>query len=250
MTDEWELEYNEDNAFEQYEANGGDLTSFWDTEAGWVKDVHLITLDELKKTGYPDVHTSPNQTELSSGEKALGTTGLDVTPSGLVEVWRDLADSLNMSVAKIQRITTCHGICIFAKDENYVNLQKLYRSTTRLIRGSIDPKMLDELEDSALKYQYNPKRAKTGGSVSYLTNRLGIVAKIQHTLGLAQTQTFCELSITSIMTIESQELGRWKLTLAEECKGFADHKERRRMALETLYQKLTNSKDNLQKRLL
>jgi len=250
MTDKWELENDDDNANEQYEASGGDLTSAWDCEAGWIKDVHLMSLDELKKTGYPDVHTSPNKTELSSGEKALGTTGLDVTPYGLVEIWRDLADSWNMSVAKIQRITTSHGICIFAKDENYVNLQKLYRSTTRLIRGSTDPKMLDALEDSALKYQYNPKRTKTGGSVSYLTNRLGIIAKIQHTLGLAQTQTFCELSITSIMTIESRELGRWKLTLAEECKGFNDHKERRKAALEALYQKLTNSKDNLQKRLL
>ena len=239
MVDKWQLEEeDEDNAYQQHEANGGDLTSFWDLEAGWVKDVHLLSLDELQKIGYPDVHTSPNRTELSSGEKALGITGLDVTPSGLVEIWRDIADSWNMSVAKVQRISICHGICIFAKDENYVNLQKLYRKTTRLMRGSTDPKMLDALEDSALTYQYNPKRAKKGGSVSYLTNRLGTVAKIQHTLGLAQTQTFCELSIASIMTIKSRELGRWKLTLAEECKGFNDHKERRRAALEALYQKL------------
>jgi hypothetical protein len=33
-------------------------------------------------------------------------------------------------------------------------------------------------------------------------------------------------------------LGRWKTTLGEECKGFADHKERRTAALEALYQKL------------
>jgi hypothetical protein len=125
MTDKWELEDDEDTAYETHEATGGDLTSFWDLEAGWVKDVHLKSLDELQKIGYPDVHTSPNKTELSTGEKALGTTGLDVTPSGLVEIWRDLADSWDMSVAKIQRISTCHGICIFAKDESYVNLQKL-----------------------------------------------------------------------------------------------------------------------------
>jgi hypothetical protein len=246
MTDEWEIEEeDEDSAYQQHEANGGDLSSFWDVEAGWIKDVHLKSLDELQKIGYPDVHISPNKTELSTGEKALGTTGLDITPYGLVEIWRDIADSWNMSVAKIQRISTCHGICIFAKDENYVNLQKLYRKTTRLIRGSTDPKMLDALEDSALTYLYNPKRAKKGGSVSFLTNRLGAIAKIQHTLGLAQTQTLCELSIASIMTIKSRELGKWKLTLAEEYKGFNDHKERRKVALEVLYQKLTKFDQNL-----
>ena len=37
MTDEWQLEEeDEDNAYQQHEANGGDLTSFWDLEAGWV----------------------------------------------------------------------------------------------------------------------------------------------------------------------------------------------------------------------
>ena len=236
QNDMWEFEPDDESALE---ATGGDLVNAWDCEAGWVQDVHLKSLDELAKVGYPDVHIGPNSKEIGSGEKPLGNTGLDVTPYGLVEVWRDLGETWGMSTAKIQRITVCHGICIFAKDSYFTEMNKLYRMTTRLMRGSTNSKLFDELENSALAYEYNPKRAKKGGSLAYLTNRLGIVSKIQHTLGIAQTQTFIELSVASIMTLEGSELSKWKKTLAEEHKAFKEHEAKRMAALENLNLKLS-----------
>lgn len=237
---EWELE-DEDELYEMHEATGGDLASFWDVEAGWPKDVHLMSLDELRKIGYPDVNTDPKKTRLGSGEKSLGSTGLDVTPKGLFLVWHDLAESWNMSLAKVQRINLCQGICIYARDPLYIGLDKVYRKVNKLIRGTTDAALQDEFETSSLNYSYPSKRLKKGGSMAFLTNRLGIVSKIDSRLAVPQTTVLVELSIASIMTLKSRKLGKWTKTMESEYRNFRDHIAKRKEALEKLFVKLSGT---------
>lgn len=242
---EWDTEdEEEDERYEAHEAVGGDLTSFWDTEAGWVKDAYLIPLDELRKIGYPDVLTNPGKATLGSGEKPLGSTGLDVTPKGLFVVWNDLAESWNMSLAKIQRITLCHGLCIYAKDPWYIDLYRTFRKTNKLVRGTTNLACLDELETSSLIYNYPAKRNKRGGSMGFLTNRLGMVSKVDARLAVPQTTAFVELSIASIMTLQRRVLGKWKETLRPEYDSFREYGIKRKNILEELYKKLGGVDNN------
>jgi hypothetical protein len=236
---EWELD--EDERYEIHEASGGDLSSFWDTEAGWVKDAHLKSLDELKDIGYPDVNFNPGKTTLGSGEKPLGSTGLDVTPKGLFIVWHDLAESWDVSLAKIQRINSCHGICIYAHDPYYIDLDRVYRKVTKLMRGVTNGALLDEFETSSLSYSYPASRKKKGGSMAYLTNRLGMVSKIDSRLAIPQTTAFVELSIASIMTLKSRKLKKWVNTMESEYLSFQNHMVKRKEALEKLYEKLSGT---------
>lgn len=243
----WDTEdesYDEEEAFDEHEATGGDLTSFWDCEVGWVKNVHLMSLDDLRKIGYPDVNANPKSSTLGSGEKPLGSTGLNVTPSGLSIIWSDLAESWNMSVAKVQRITICHGLCLWARDSWFTELDKMHRKVRKLMRGVPDAKILDEFTTSSLIYSHNPTAAKRGGSIAYLTNRLGMVAKVDARLGVPQTTALIELSIASIMTLKSRKLGRWLITIKPEYDSFRAYGEKRRQALEALYNKLADSKTN------
>jgi len=242
--DSWETESENEDEEERYathEVAGGDLTSFWDTEAGWVKDAHLMTLDELRKVGYPDVNANPGGSMLGGGEKPLGSTGLDVTPKGLALVWNDLAESWNMSQAKVQRITLCHGLCLFAKDPWYMDIDIAYRKAKKLVRGTTDLSLLDDFESSLLIYSYPAKRQKRGGSMAFLTNRLGMVAKIDGRLAVPQTTALIELSVASIMTLRRGRVKGWVKTMNSEYKNFREYGVKRKEALEKLLIKLNNT---------
>lgn len=236
MKNPWDLEDELDE--EQEEDFTGDLVNSWDAEAGWVKDVHLIPLDKLFKRGYPDINVNPRSLSLGSGEKPLGSTGLRRTPSGLYVIWNDLAKTWSMSMAKVQRITICHGICIWAKDPWYIDIHKIHRKLRRLMRGITDTKTLDEFTSSSLAYYFNPAAERTGGSIGYLTNRLGIISEISNGFGVIQSTALIELSIASIMTLENKKLGRWLVTIQSEYDGFRLHGEKRRQALDALHERL------------
>jgi len=110
------------------------------------------------------------------------------------------------------------------------------------MRGISNPKILDEFTTSSLIYSHSPTAVKRGGSVGYLTNRLGMVAKVEARLGVPQTTTFIELSIASIITLRSRKLGRWVTTIRPEYESFRAYGEKRKQALEALYDKLVSGK--------
>jgi hypothetical protein len=204
--------------------------SAWDTESGWVHDAHLLPLDEIRSMGYPSESKG-------NDEKELGKTGLGRIPSGLNLIWADLAQAWDISIAKLQRITTCHGLCILGKDELFLDIRKLYHDSMKTARGMKDPAYMEDLESSFLLYQFFIPSGKYGGSISFLKNRLGMIGQVNKTLGVAQATTWIELSIISIMTIESKELGKWKNTISREQEKFREFMEIRKNLLERWYDK-------------
>ena len=217
----WNLEDDDDDASEGNQ-------SAWNTEANWVKDAHLLSLDEIRKIGYPGD---------SKDDKNLGRTGLNSSPAGLSLIWSDVAASWDISVAKVQRITTCHGLCIWGKDPLFMDTLKSYKDCRRLARGMKDVAYMEDLTSSFLLYQYYTPSPKVGGSISFLKDRLGMMGQINNALGVSQSATWVELSITSIMTLESRELGKWKSTIQRENEKFKDFIELRKYSLDKWYDK-------------
>lgn len=202
--------------------------SAWDTESNWVKDAHLLSLDEIRKSGYPGD---------SKDEKNLGRTGLGKLPPGLDLIWGDIASTWDISVAKLHRITTSHGLCILGKDELFLETRKLYRDSMRLARGMKDYSYMSDLESSFLLYQFYVTSTKGGGAISFLKDRLGMIGQVNKSLGVVQVTTLIELSIISIMSLESKELGKWKETIRREHEKFREFQEIRRDLLRKWYDK-------------
>lgn len=221
----WNLE-NEDEEAENTEGK----ESAWDLESGWVKDAHLLSLDEIRKQGYPNEGGGQD-------EKLLGKTGLGLSPNGLILIWRDIALAWDISVAKLQRITTSHGLCIYAHDPWYTDTYKVYKDSMKIARGMDDPSYIRDLTSSFLLYKFHIPSAKTGGSISFLKNRLGMIGQVNAVMGVAEATTLIELSVTSIMTLESKELGKWKKTLTREYENFREFGSIRKRLLEDWYEK-------------
>ena len=246
LEDQEQDESDSESEAEEENLEEEDFAKRWDTEAGWFhENVHSTPLNEVRKWGYPNTAYSPRGEEYGSGERPLGNTGLRDTPTGLAMIWSDLAATWHISKARLHRITTCHGICILAKDPLFIEMESLYRPIRMGIRGTTDFNTINEVEASSLIYHFSPSRIKKGGSIGYLTNRLGIVSEMEDIIGVSQATMLMELSIISIMTLEGK-LGRWKNTVRGEYNRFRKHMGKRKKNLEEL-SKLIEKRHNKNK---
>jgi hypothetical protein len=225
MVDQWqtESEFDDIELFE-YDAN----PSAWDTCAGgWPKDAFAKALDEMKKIGYPG--------ENDKDETKPIRTGLREKPYGLHNCWSSLSTGWNISIAKLQKITTCHGISIISHEEWFKDLYKVYLENRKIILGSTDPSMHSEVRDSQLSYHFYISDDHQGGGITTIGSRAGFIGQIEGALGLTLATTLIELNIISIMTIDSRKLSPWKNTFAQEHAKFLRYADTRQRLQDVFY---------------
>ncbi len=191
---EWELEDEE----EFYAEEEKDFHEAWDTEAGWISDVHSLSLKNLTKVGYPS----------STGPKNEGRTGIRSFPKGLRLCLDEITDMhRNISLTKIEKITYCHGLAIVTHDPRIEDMCALYKHLRRKAWEIEDFTLIDMLEVKTDAYKFARDAPNSNTSIGILHDRDGLVSRLSRRLGMTNAKLYPCLMVVSVMTWPN---GRWR----------------------------------------
>lgn len=210
---QWELgEEDQDDRDDQEESIP---SSAWDTDNGWVENVHTWKLRDLIDVGYP----------VSTNERNEGRTGIHVFPKGMRLCLDEIVDhSQNLSLTKLEKIAYCHGLAIVTHKPEVIELCRLYKEVRTMAKEENEFNLIDELEVKSDAYKFARDAPSSATSIGILHDRDGMVSRLSRRLGMTNSKLYPCLILVSLMTWEDK---LWQKKLSEEKNRFWGHVNKR-----------------------
>jgi hypothetical protein len=195
----------------------------WETEPGSIPNIHLKRLDEIIVIGYPgDPHDKSR-------------TGGVICPKALDLAWRALKRSGGKwTKARVQRMSLYHGLRIAYMDSEIKAIWRVYNRLMKISQAIDDDDLIDVLSERKTYGFRDPSPKTTSmGALAFLE---GAIADLADCLGIAKSNMYILLSLTSIVTYQPR---MWSVNLDKEYRSFRNAIKERKMKLESEYERIT-----------
>lgn len=231
----WQLDTDEDDLDELYtpvkdkdtvddldEPSG--FIDPWETEPGYIPDIHEKRFDEVIQNGYPG----------DSKEKTR--TGGILCPKALDLAWRLIKRSgKGWTKARVQRASIYHGVRIAYHDSEIKAIMRTYNKLLKASQSLDDDDLIDALS-MRNTYGFRDPHPKTT-SMGTLAPLEGAISDLADCLGIAKSNMYPILSLVSIATYEPL---MWPVPLGKEYQSFKKIVCERQEKLEKEYRRITS----------